>query len=104
MSRTASVYDDGFHVHSDGAEEAEASSDEDLWFLPGLLEGEPDDLPPGPGAGPDEAALIESWVLAEAAQAAHLARVAGRLGALDDRLHRHYGTAKRDGVTLCGEA
>ena len=88
MIRTASVYVDGFHVHSDGAEEAEASSDEDLWFLPGPLEGEPGDLSPGPRAGPGEAARIEPWVLAEAAQAAHLARVAGRLGALDDRLHR----------------
>lgn len=37
---------------------------------------------------PEEQALIERWRLAEAGQAGLLARVAGRLGALDERLRR----------------
>ncbi len=61
---------------------------DDLWFLPGPLEEEPDDLPPGPRAEPSDTAVIDDWAKAEAAHAARLARVAGRLGALDDRLLR----------------
>ncbi len=67
---------------------AEATSDDDVWFLPGPLETEPDDLPPGPRAEPVETTLVSDWVQAEAGLAARLARVAGRLGALDDRLRR----------------
>lgn len=58
------------------------------WFLPGPLEEEPDDLPPGPRAEPPDTAVIEDWAKAEGVHAALLARVAGRLGALDDRLLR----------------
>jgi len=58
------------------------------WFLPGPIEEEPDFLPPGPRAEPDEASIVVDWQQAEAGHAAHLARVAGRLGALDDRLLR----------------
>ena len=58
------------------------------WFLPGPLEEEPDDLPPGPRAEPPDTAVIEDWVKAEGVHASRLARVAGRLGALDDRLLR----------------
>ena len=58
------------------------------WFLPGPLEEEPDDLPPGPRAEPPDTAVIEDWAKAEGVHAARLARVAGRLGALDDRLLR----------------
>lgn len=76
-----------------------ASSDEDaddLWFLPGPSYDESEDLPLGrrarrraeAQAEPDEVALVADWQRAEAAAAAHLARVAGRLGALDDRLRR----------------
>ncbi len=61
---------------------------DDLWFLPGPLEEEPDDLPPGPWAEPPDTAVIEDWAKAEGVHAARLARVAGRLGALDDRLLR----------------
>ena len=61
---------------------------EDLWFLPGPFEEEPDDLPPGPRAEPPDTAVIEDWAKAEGVYAARLARVAGRLGALDDRLLR----------------
>ncbi len=63
-------------------------SEDDLWFLPGPMEEEPDFLPPGPRAEPRETAVLEDWRRAEAGNASRLARVAGRLGALDDRLHR----------------
>lgn len=69
-------------------EEDEEAHDEDLWFLPGPLEEELDDLPPGPRAEPSDTAVIEDWAKAEGIHAARLARVAGRLGALDDRLLR----------------
>ena len=68
-------------------EDAEAHED-DLWFLPGPLEEEPDVMPPGPRAEPPDTAVIEDWAKAEGVHAARLARVAGRLGALDDRLGR----------------
>ena len=69
-------------------EEDEEAHEEDLWFLPGPLEEEPDDLPPGPRAEPPDTAVIADWAKAEGFHAARLARVAGRLGALDDRLLR----------------
>lgn len=65
-----------------------APEEEDLWFLPGPSEEEGDDLPPGPRAGPDEAGVLSDWARAEAGHAARLARVAGKLGALDERLAR----------------
>jgi hypothetical protein len=71
-----------------GAEEAENTSENDLWFMPGLIEEEPDDFPPGPRAEPRETAVLDDWRKAEAGHAARLARVAGKLGALDDRLRR----------------
>ena len=69
-------------------EEVEQASENDLWFLPGPMEEEPDYLPPGPRAEPREAEVLDDWRKAEAAHAARLARVAGRVGALDDRLKR----------------
>jgi len=63
-------------------------SEDDLWFLPGPIEDEPDDLPPGPRAEPRETAILDDWRKAEADNAARLARVAGRLGGLDERLRR----------------
>jgi hypothetical protein len=71
-----------------GVEEVEETSEDDLWFMPGPVEEEPDDLPPGPRAEPQETAVLDDWRRAEASHAARLARVAGRLGALDDRLRR----------------
>ena len=68
--------------------EVEETPDSDLWFLPGPIEEEPEDLPPGPRAEPRETAVIDDWHKAEACHAARLARVASRLGALDDRLNR----------------
>ena len=58
------------------------------WFLPGPIEDEPDDLPPGPRAEPRETAILDDWRKAEADNAARLARVAGRLGGLDERLRK----------------
>lgn len=52
------------------------------------MEEEPDDLPPGPRAELRETAVLDDWRKAESYHAARLARVAGRLGALDDRLRR----------------
>lgn len=52
------------------------------------MEEEPDYLPPGPRAEPREAEVLDDWRKAEAGHAARLARVAGRVGALDDRLKR----------------
>ena len=69
-------------------EEVEETFEDDLWFLPGPIEEESDDLPPGPRAEPRETAVLNDWRRAEAGNAATLARVAGRLGALDDRLWR----------------
>ena len=58
------------------------------WFLPGPIEKEPDYLPTGPRTAPRETKVPDDWRKAEAGSAARLARVAGRLGALDDRLRR----------------
>ena len=66
----------------------EETSEDDLWFLPGPMEVELDYLPPGPRAEPRETAIHDDWRCAEADNAARLARVAGRIGALDDRLKR----------------
>ena len=64
------------------------ASEVDLWFLPGPIDEDHDDLPLGPRAEPCETAVLDDWRKAEASNAARLARVAGRLGALDDRLRR----------------
>lgn len=87
MPKTPYRYDD-ISAFAPEAEEVEPASEDDLWFLPVLMEEEPDDLPPGPKAEPRETAVLDEWRKAEAGNAARLARVAGRLGALDDRLRR----------------
>lgn len=65
-----------------------AEDDADLWFLPAPMEDEPDYLPPGPAPEPKESDVVDAWRAAEAGQAAQLARVAARLGILDERLRR----------------
>ena len=88
MKTQASTLTDDYDDPLIAIEEVEEAHEDDLWFLPGPLEEEPDDLPPGPRAEPPDTAVIDDWVRAEGVHAARLARVAGRLGALDDRLLR----------------
>jgi hypothetical protein len=88
MKPQASAPLDSFDDHLIGVEEAEERSEDDLWFLPGPPEDEPDDLPPGPRAEARETGIVDDWRKAEADNAARLARVAGRLGGLDERLRR----------------
>ena len=88
MNPQAPAWHDEFDAPFVDPEEVEQSSEDDLWFLPGPMEEEPDYLPPGPRTEPREAEAIDAWRKAEAGHAAHLARVAGRVGALDDRLKR----------------
>ena len=88
MKTQASTLTDDFDDPLVMTGEEEYAHEEDLWFLPGPLEDEPDYLPPGPRAEPPDTAVIDIWAKAERAHAARLAKVAGRLGALDDRLLR----------------
>ena len=88
MKTQASTLTDDFNDPLITIEEDEEAHEEDLWFLPGPLEEEPDNLPLGPRTEPPDTAVIENWAKAEGVHAARLARVAGRLGALDDRLLR----------------
>lgn len=88
MKPQASALTDNFDDPLITTEGDEKTREEDLWFLPGPLEEEPDVLPPGPRAEPSDTAVIEDWAKAEGVHAARLAKVAGHLGALDDRLLR----------------
>ena len=88
MKSQAPAFPDTFDNASTGVEETEGRNEDDLWFLPAPIEDEPDDLPPGPRAGQRETAVLDDWRSAEAENAARLARVAGHLGALDERLKR----------------
>lgn len=88
MNPQASLQYDSFDDPLADAEGAERMSEGDLWFLPGPMEEEPDYLPSGPRVEPREASVLDDWQRAEAGSAARLARVAGRVGALDDRLRR----------------
>ena len=88
MKPQASAPHDSFFDPLTEVEEAEERSEDDLWFLPGPIEDEPDDLLPGPRAESRETAILDDWRKAEADNAARLARVAGRIGALDERLRR----------------
>lgn len=63
-------------------------SEEDLWFLPGPMDEERDFLTTGPVADSGDKTILDDWKRAEAGQAAGLARVAGLVGALDERLRR----------------
>ncbi|MGQ0563520.1 MAG: hypothetical protein ACT4OK_00430 [Gemmobacter sp.] len=88
MKPQASAFHRDFDEPLAAVEEVEETSEDDLWFLSGPVEEEPDDLPPGPRAEPRETEVLDDWRRAEAGHAARLARVAGWLGALDDRLRR----------------
>ncbi len=78
--------DDG--VPLEDVKASEDRDDADLWFLPGPIEDEPDYLPPGSAPEAKESDVVDAWRAAEAVQAAQLARVAARLGILDERLRR----------------
>lgn len=82
------AFNDDFDDPLVTTEEDEDALEENLWFLPGPIEDEPDYLPPGPRAETPDTSIIDDWANAEAGSAAHLATVAGRLGALDERLLR----------------
>lgn len=58
------------------------------WFLPGPTEEEPDDFSPRPRSELRETEAINDWRRTEAGHASRLARVAGRIGALDEWLKR----------------
>lgn len=88
MSPQAPSVHDDFDNPLTNVEAVEELSEDELWFLPAPIEDAPDDLPPGPRAEPRETAVLDDWRKAEAGHAARLARVACRLGALDDRLRR----------------
>lgn len=88
MKPQASVLHDDFYEPLAAVEEVDGASEDDLWFLPGPIEEGLDDLTPGPRAEPRETGVLEDWRGAEAANAARLAYVAGRLGALDEQLKR----------------
>ena len=82
------VYHDDFDDPPTGDDQEEALAVDDLWFLPGPHEEEPyDPLPRTPAVHP-QPTVPEDWRKAEAANAARLANLAGRLGALHDRLMR----------------
>lgn len=88
MNTSMQSFLDEYDLLETGMEDVEQASENDLWFLPGPTGEEPDYLPPGPRAEPNENEVCGDWQRAEAMCAARLARVAGRLGALDDRLRR----------------
>jgi len=75
-------------THGNFSEPSGRVADEDQWFLPGPVEDAPVVLLSGPGAGPGDTLILADWTKAEADLAARLARVAARLGGLDDRLLR----------------
>jgi hypothetical protein len=86
-TKTPVIYDI-FTNFADGANHADETPQDDLWFLPGPIEDEPDFQAPGPRAELGETSIPADWKQAEAGLAAGLARVAGRLGSLDERLRR----------------
>ncbi len=88
MKSQVSISHDDFDDPLPDVEADEKPSADDLWFLPGPMEDEPDFLLPGPRAERHETAIFDDWRKAEAGNAACLAHVAGRIGALDDRLKR----------------
>lgn len=88
IKKQAFVSSPDYNSDPDAGDSDPAPSDDDLWFLPGPPDDGTDLLPPGPRAEPSELSISELWRRAEANLAARLARVAGRLGALDQRLRR----------------
>jgi hypothetical protein len=88
MTPQHSAGPDFFNEPLAGVDEVDEASEGDLWFLPSPSEEESDDRPPGSREEARETAVIDDWRKSEAGHAARLARVAGRLGEMDDRLKR----------------
>ena len=61
MKMQAYTLTDGYDDPIITIEEDEEADENDLWFLPGPLEEEPDDLPPGPRAEPPDTAVVDDW-------------------------------------------
>ena len=76
--QTSSLHDD-FDDPPIAFGEVEETSDDGLWFLPGPIEEEPDDLPPGPRAEPRETGIVDDWRKAEADNAARLGLLSGSI-------------------------
>ena len=70
MKPQVSTQYDSFDEPLADPEGLEETSEDDLWFLPGPMEEEPDYLPPGPRAELRETAVLDDWRKAEAGNAA----------------------------------
>ena len=81
-------FEDNVQSNNDLGSSDAGSAEDDLWFLPGPADDEPDFLLPSPRRDPPEEAIPAEWARAEAGCAARLAKVAARLGGLDERLKR----------------
>ena len=77
-----------YHAANWDPYEPEDTLEEDLWFVPGPTEEEPFEQEPRLPTPSHANDIVADWTQAEANCAARLAHVAGRLGALDDRLRR----------------
>jgi len=88
MNPNSAFIADEIAERADGVEQADETREEDLWFLPGPMAEEPDFLTLGHRVEAAEATILADWMQAESGLAANLARIAGRLGALDERLRR----------------
>ncbi|WP_206615632.1 helix-turn-helix domain-containing protein [Solirhodobacter olei] len=77
------------------------AAEEDLWFLPGPVELEPDEIVRAPLPRADRTVLADpaEWVAAQGALAVPLARAATLFGALDERL-RGAGEGARQRLAL----
>ena len=70
MMTQASSLNDDYDDPLITIEEDEEAHEDDLWFLPGPLEEEPDDLPPGPRAEPPDTAVVDADEAGEQVEAA----------------------------------
>ncbi|WP_425101129.1 hypothetical protein [Tropicibacter sp. S64] len=88
MKKQPSRFPDDSERLRKAVEAGESAPPDAPWFELEPSDDDPDLWLQGPRADPDERAVVAEWAEAEASRAAQLARVAGRLGALDDRLLR----------------
>ncbi|VVS96079.1 helix-turn-helix domain-containing protein [Hoeflea sp. EC-HK425] len=89
MQRHPYILEAGSEESECGIYDPEPIQDDDLWFMPASFSGEADDLaPPLPRADHSRLIDVDAWREAEASLAVSLAKVAAKLGALDERLRR----------------